>query len=42
MNYEMEEAEVKIDIADMIMDHLVTETADLLAGLALKKRESNP
>ncbi len=26
----MEEAEVKIDVADMVMDQLVTETAEFL------------
>lgn len=29
----MEESEVKLDIADMIMEHLVTETAVMLTKL---------
>eukprot|EP01022_Parablepharisma_sp_SALTPOND_P025576 TRINITY_DN59_c0_g3_i1.p1 TRINITY_DN59_c0_g3~~TRINITY_DN59_c0_g3_i1.p1 ORF type:complete len:1605 (+),score=215.77 TRINITY_DN59_c0_g3_i1:8435-13249(+) len=33
VNYEMEEAEVKIDLADMIMDQLVTEAAEMLVKL---------
>lgn len=33
INYEMEESEVKLDIADMVMEHLVTETAELLLKL---------
>ncbi len=37
-HYEMEEAEVKIDIADMVLEHLVCETAELLISLARKSR----
>jgi len=33
VNYEMEEAEVKIDVTDMIMDQLVTETAEILTKM---------
>lgn len=33
MYYEMEETEVKIDVADMVMEQLVTETADILIQL---------
>jgi len=33
INYEMEESEVKIDIADMIMENLVCETIHLLQKL---------
>jgi len=39
-NYEMEEAEVKIDVADMIMEKLVTETAELLINLQNNKRQN--
>ncbi len=33
INYEQEEAEVKIDVADMVLEQLVGESVELIKGL---------
>ena len=38
ITYDDEEAEVELEIADMVFDKLVTETADLIAQIYEKKR----
>ena len=38
-NYEMEEAEAEIDVADMILEHLVVETVDQLIGIERRRKK---
>lgn len=41
ITYDDEEAEVELEIADMVFDKLVTETAELIAQIYDKKRGDN-
>lgn len=41
LQYEFEEAQVRIDLGDMIVEALVQETADLLTNLEKKKSSPN-
>jgi len=38
LDYEMEEAQVKIDLSDIVLEHLVGETVDILAKLMVADR----
>jgi hypothetical protein len=38
LDYEMEEAQVKIDMSDIILEHLVGETVDILNGLKSRQQ----
>ena len=40
VNYEMEEAEVEIDLADMTLEHLVIESIKALIDIEGNKRTS--
>ena len=36
IDYELEETQVKFDVADMIIDQLLTETAEILSAFGQK------
>jgi len=42
ITYDDEEAEVELEIADMVFDKLVTETAELIAQINDKKKGGSP
>lgn len=34
LDYEMEEVQVKLDLSDIVLDHLVSETVDIISKLS--------
>lgn len=42
ITYDEEEAEVELEISDLVFDHMVTETAELIAQIYEQRRGQSP